>query len=431
VIILGAKPRFYSPLFWLILWTSSVFLICALIAIGGILIFFGKKSSNSGSFDQKSPRQVEAKLLHASRQALKRGLDIKSELRLLVMNTRPDAKEQEKQNGQPRMQISFRGYSVPVALRSGQTVYFDIEKINSSKTWNGPPAPLTIASLPTAWKITPIALDEEVFVEVASQEDKAEFLLEKTDDASSPFYERARNSEWFKKIQTAKSWMIDCVSSSEGKAKIGMHDPQKIIPVSQGDFLFYASGEWQKGQIEFAKGRPLAKILGANDKGLEVLVWDETGFFREKVVISPLTVAPYSFAKLDSLFSSLKQRNSSEVSCIMGKRRVVLKPGTWWIKSAKGWKRLKTRLEMEDYLSYRLLGELVIIEGLESFQGKCVLKGKQVDLFRMSEQPFSLNVAESPGRIKQATLPSSPSTPERRESKPVPLIRGQRENQRQ
>jgi len=338
-----------------------------------------------------------------------------------------EPKELEKQNGQPRMQISFRGYDVPFALRSGQPVYFGIEKAASSEIWNGPPAPLTIAPLPTSWKITPIVLEEEIFVEVAFEEDKAEFLLEKTQNAPSPFYDRAKSSEWFQKLKEAKFWMSDCIASSEGKAKIGMQNPQKIVPVSEGDFLFYASGEWQKGEKAFAKGRPLAKIIVANAKGLEALVWDETGFFREKVLISPLTVAPYSFAKLDSLFSSLKQRNSSEVSCIMGKRRVVLKPGNWWIKSAKGWKRLKTRLEMEDYLSYRLLGELIIIEGLESFQGKSVLKGKQIDPCRMNEQPFSLSVAESPGRIKQPSLPP-PSRIERKEGKPVSLIRGQREN---
>jgi hypothetical protein len=429
MIILRANAREHSSFFPLLFRLSAICFLCAAAAIVLMFSLFLQKSLESFSFDQNWPSKMEFRLLSSEKiESSKKELDIKKELRLIAMNTRPDAKDLEKLNGQPRIQVSFRGYSVPLALRSGQAVYFNREKASSSpESLNGPPAPLAIHALPASWKITPIALAEQIYVEVSSQEEKSEFLLQKDSNGSLPFYDRAKNSEWFQKITTARYWMDDCLGSNTVTPKIGMGNHEKVLPVSKGDYLFYASGAWQKGGLEFAKGRPLAKIIAATPSGVEALVWDETGFFKEIVSLKFLNLAPYSFVQLDSLFASLKQRNATEVSCIMGKRRVVLKPGTWWIKSAKGWKRLKTRLEMEDYLSYRLLGELIIIEGLESFQGKGVIKGRQIDPLRTSEQPFSMSVPESLGRMK-SSLPSASRTEETRSGRSIPqLLKRQRE----
>jgi hypothetical protein len=72
----------------------------------------------------------------------------------------------------------------------------------------------------------------------------------------------------------------------------------------------------------------------------------------------------------------------------------------------RGWHRLKNRQEKEDYQAYRLLGELIVVDELESFQGRTVLKGRLVDPLRLHVEPFSLQIAESKGRMNKAHYPN-------------------------
>lgn len=425
MVILDIRSKIHTSLFRLLFLASTGCLLITLVSLVAIFALF-RETRPEISYVVQAPIPIRSfDYLPPHREPL---LKFKEEISLLAMNTRPDAMVLEKENGQPRLQISFRGYPGPLALRSGQPVFFLAEEVKEGMSCNGPPAPLIPVDSPTPWKLTPLALEEEVFVEVCFSDRKGEFLLKREPSHAALFGEKAKNSEWFQTLSSAKFWECDRISPENKEHKIGFgpQNGERIVPVSPGDFLFYASGEWRKGSLEFAKGRPLAKINSIHAKGIEAIVWDETGFFREKVIISPLIVAPYSFVKLDSLFSSLKQRNASEVSGIMGMRRVVLKPGTWWIKSPKGWKRLKSRLEVEEYMAYRRLGELIIIDGFESFQGKGVLKGRQIDPLRCHEQPFSLAVAESPGRTKNPMAsPPSPQAPQgaNQDHKPATVIR--------
>ncbi len=435
MIILEHRRDFYGTLLKILPIVAGGFFILGILCLLFFLGFFRQKSSASYGWSHFSKTaDLNSKILNHSLFALHRQEslqlpNIEEELQLRAVNTRPDARDLEKEIGQPRFLLAFRGHLTPLAIRSGQTVYFAIEQPGTTKeAWNGPPAPLSIKDSPTPWKMTPIALEGQIFLEVRNTQEKTEVLLQETQDQPTPFHEKAVASAWFKALKDGKFWLDDCFSpAKEGQVKIGFgkQNTEKVVLASLGDTLFFAAGEWQMGKMELAKGRPLARILAKDDRGITLEAWDETGFFYDTLRLSSLPMASYSFVKVESLFSSLKQRNASEVSCIMGKRRVVLKPGTWWIKTHRGWHRLKRRSEIEDYLSCRLLGELIAVDALESLHGKTLVKGRLIDPLRRHAEPFSLEVAESPGRMKKS-IPApavEPPSPENKMPRPMPRNR--------
>jgi hypothetical protein len=96
---------------------------------------------------------------------------------------------------------------------------------------------------------------------------------------------------------------------------------------------------------------------------------------------------------MEELISAARPRAASELSCVLGKRRVVLREGDWWLKTTAGWRHLKKLGEIEDYLEHRTRGELFIFESIAMEKGKAVIKGQCFDTMRTQMQPIVLNVS--------------------------------------
>ncbi|MBS3905030.1 MAG: hypothetical protein KGZ39_06870 [Simkania sp.] len=344
--------------------------------------------------------------------------DFSEELTLQALNTRPDAKQMEEEGGQPRLLFRFRGNPIPILARSGQTLYLSWEKATTSrKEWNGPPSPISVSHSPTPWKIEPLVIGQQAFIAASAPNETLEILVRKTEEESA-ICQKPRLANWLKILKAARFWTTDRFLSSYSqtpsqqqlKIGFGKSSAEKVLVITPGQHLFFASGEWQQGSLEQAKRRPLAQLVDQGEASLIFRVWDESGFYHETVTIPALSSEAYSFTKMESLFSALKARNNSEISSVMGKRRIVLKPGDWWIKTCRGWRRLKKRNEIEDYVSFRLLGELFVMDALETFQGRAVMKGYQFDPLRQHMQPFLLPIAEAPGHSNK-TYPSTAEKP--------------------
>ncbi len=411
MIVLGNR-RDFSEAFLGYLYPFSIGLfVVAAVSICFIFFSFRQRELESPpltgilSLPKNSFEAIGQGVFNLQRQDVQQLPNLRDELILRALNTRPDAKQMEEESGQPRFLFGFRGNPVPVTAKSGQILYLSWEKAAlAKKDWYGPPAPISISSTPTPWTIEPLVLENQVFIAAKTAKETDELLLKKSEGPNA-IREKVQNTIWYQLLKTARFWTTDrfCSSYSQTTANslkvgFGRLNSAKVLIIDPGQYLFFASGEWQQGNLEFAGGRPLAQVLSQTDSALTLQIWDESGFFLETISIPPLSPESYPFTKMDALFSALKARNNSEVSSVMGKRRVVLKPGDWWIKTERGWRRLKKRGEIEDYLSFRLLGELFVVDGLEMFQGKTVIKGQQFDPLRQRMQSFLLPIAEAPGR---------------------------------
>ncbi|MFS8564304.1 MAG: hypothetical protein LVR00_08390 [Rhabdochlamydiaceae bacterium] len=134
---------------------------------------------------------------------------------------------------------------------------------------------------------------------------------------------------------------------------------------------------------------PIAKVILSAPNEVRLQIWDESGF-HTTIAKKPIEQLPKISYKSEELFSSVRARAASEITCLLGKRRVILKEGDWWLKMDNGWKKLKTLNDIEDYLDHRLKGELFIFESIAADKGKVVLKGTSFDVMRTTMHPLSM-----------------------------------------
>ncbi len=176
---------------------------------------------------------------------------------------------------------------------------------------------------------------------------------------------------------------MDYASLSE---KIQIDFDGYVCFVKEGDLLVWADQMWQEGS---SPELPMAKVLSAASSGVEVEVWDPSGF-RETHFAVPFKATYAAPPKMEEIVTSLRPKASSEITCLLGKRRVVLKAGDWWLKTGTGFKNIRRMQDIEDVLSHRLQGELFIFDEVSSEKGKMSIHGTYFDSTHTHMQPISM-----------------------------------------
>ncbi len=216
--------------------------------------------------------------------------------------------------------------------------------------------------------------------------DKTSHLIEKT--------------PYVKALEGAKFWGHDLFIKNYGgsdfrnlvkKNKIEVDG--QVYFIGEGDLLIWRDGAWHWTSTS-QPSVPLAKVIAQSSADVQLQVWDESGF--HSIILRKSLEKPQKIShKSEELFSSVRIRTPSEITCLLGKRRVILKEGDWWLKMNSGWKKLKTVSDIEGYLDHRLKGELFIFETISTDKGQVVLKGNSFDVMRTEMQPLSVTASLS------------------------------------
>ena len=162
--------------------------------------------------------------------------------------------------------------------------------------------------------------------------------------------------------------------------------------VGKGDVLQYKENEWRVTPAQAVDKRlPMARVVIAVAKAVEIEGWDESGFFsvHTKIASAP---AGQPLNNQELLPTGLRLRSSTQVSCLFGKKRLVIKKGDWLVRTQTGMRNLKRAQEIEDYLFHRLKGELFIFDGIEKQQGKTLLQGHLFDCMRLQATSVTIPI---------------------------------------
>ncbi len=324
------------------------------------------------------------------------------ELALIAYNSRPDIDA-----GEAKILISLKNGKQELTLSNGRTLYLKESEqgkgLNSSETATG------------LW-VKPLLLENgAVLVEAgrklvskegSSGEEKGQFII--AQQGGVPARYNPTQQEFAKEIKSARSFSQDLLIQKYGgreyaawkdKAVLELTNGSKTYAlfVSAGDYLLYNDGEWRIAAYEeLSSALPVAYVKAANGKALEINVWDETGFYPVQIKVEMERQARLQL-KAESMPSRIRLRSGTQVSCALGKRRVILKQGDWLLKTSSGWRNLRKVEEIEQYLNHRLKGELFVFDAIEKEQGRSVMKGHIFDETRTQAQPFSLPIdAEKP-----------------------------------
>lgn len=301
------------------------------------------------------------------------------ELILIGRNSRPDAKKDSA------LLLGLKSTAQERLVFSGDLVYLKRQ----------PDGTFTFANQQTDLAIRPLGLEGEgALVEVMLAGREGPQRGEVTLGIASQG--KLEEESYWKAIRAAEAWGADVFLERFGskeypdylfKYQLKMDD--QVFFVKEGDLLNWDDDHhWTLGE-RTDKEHPIGQITSVNPRGIELQVWDPTGFYSEKAFLS-LKQAPRQSLKFNELITKVKPRSGSEVSCFLGKKRVVIREGDWWVKMNDSWKNLRTVTDIEDFIQHRISGELFIFDRIETDKAKVHLRGQRFDTMRTQIQPLTV-----------------------------------------
>ncbi|HSX04303.1 MAG TPA: hypothetical protein VLG76_06200 [Rhabdochlamydiaceae bacterium] len=316
------------------------------------------------------------------------------EIVLLVPSSRPGGDGSNTNH----LLLGLKNSQEQLNISNGEIVNLECQ---FSKDTN--PHQFQFSSKPAQIWLKPVILDHSsILIEAGGTEmDKCEFVL-KTN--SERIQVAAQQSPFYTSLKRAKWWGQDVLFQLYGgKEYQSLKDKQKIeiiqnvsgaiCYVSQGDYLTFENRLWKVTDLPNASlSSPLAYVKEISAGQLKLTLWDENGFAFDEITLK-LEGRP-KVAPQNELFSSIHFRTASQVTCLLGKRRVILKCGDWLLKTAHGWRNLKKLSEIEAYLAHQLKGELFVFDSIEKKEDKCFVKGHLIDEMRSSAFSISLPVIQ-------------------------------------
>jgi hypothetical protein len=337
-------------------------------------------------------------------------LNFHQEILVLAKNTRPDAPI--SRSGKIRLGLKSSGEEQVVT--SGSCIYLRYDAADSGALFH-------FSEEPTSLWMKPTIMDQSgVFIEVgrkisSGEEEVSRFSLPEPMIAEvQGLAGLGGKGQGMEELKAAQVWSRDVLLESYGgaaytamkeKLRITFGTASAACYVSAGDYLTFKEGAWKVVSLQDVQpDAPLLYIKALFAKGVEIFAWDATGFYPFHLTLE-LQHPAKLISRSEALPSSLHIRTPSQITCLLGKRRLILKRGDWLLKTSSGWRNLKRAQDLEDCLTHRLRGELFICDSIE----KDALKGSLFDEMRTQMQPVTIP-------IEQEKKPSKKPKPHKKSS---------------
>jgi hypothetical protein len=148
------------------------------------------------------------------------------------------------------------------------------------------------------------------------------------------------------------------------RLEMGSSSQAELLDCSLKDWLVFKDGKWQKASgFSEAEGLPIAHIKNASSQGLEIEGWDGASHIRVRL---PLATLPPLKMKGEELFAQLRVRSEKQVSCMLDKQCLILRPNDWVLKTQGRWKILRKKEERDALLEGKLVGEVLVLDRIEA-----------------------------------------------------------------
>ena len=364
-------------------------------------------------------------------------LNLDHEIVILAKNARPDAPLSRA----GKILVGLKSSGEEREVTSGSLIYlrYDPAATGAVFRFSSEPDALWIKPVIMEQSGVLIELGREVTVQGSVEQETSNFVLPEpsaSDVMGGRALGRRSAGKEIEALKLTSVWGRDVLFEKYGgkefqlmkeKIKLEFANPSQVCFVSQGDYLTLWEGLWRVVALQEAHpDSPLLYVKTISANGAEIQAWDATGFypFQLKLDIQrPPKLAP----RPEGLPSSLRVRTISQVTCLLGKRRLILKRGDWLLKTATGWRNIKRPQDIEDCLYHRLKGELFVFDAIEKEGGKMVLKGNLFDEMRTQAYPVVIaieNEKKAPRKGRPRKLPFSSTLPKQ----PEKLAFGPRES---
>jgi hypothetical protein len=165
-----------------------------------------------------------------------------------------------------------------------------------------------------------------------------------------------------------------------GKQRIDFGENDKIysIFVKVGDCLVWDKDHWQPiSPKQDSLSHPLLVVKKIDERLMTFDLWDVEG--KGKITLNLLKSSePWSLHNiqlLQQMFKFVAARTRSQSVFEINKERMILSPSDWLLFTNKGWQKLDTEEEIDQYVKRKISGSLFVFEGIAQVDDKRILKG--------------------------------------------------------
>ncbi len=347
--------------------------------------------------------------------------DLRQNLIYYGKNGRPDA-----QSNHTFLHFSLNGSKAVVSIPPGEPLYLRYDK----------------KSVPCHYVFSPhnektslwaeaIPEDNEAVVKIFITNDKGELITEPENYAQFKLPEkefiRYTGSTW-----EIGSWRVDATLLARQRARwygpdyflerhggeeyqdiagkqridLGENDDIYSIFVKVGDCLIWDGTRWKSiTPGEDSLKHPLLVIKKIDERLMTFELWDVEG--KGKVLLNLLKSSePWLAQNVQSIqhtFKFVGARTRTQYVFEINRERMLISPSDWLLLTTKGWKKLTTDKEIDNYVKRKINGTLFVFEGL----------------VRKEERQFILGTLYNPSRndYQSVEIPTQPRGTKLTESK--------------
>lgn len=331
--------------------------------------------------------------------------DLAEEVIFWGKNTRPDATASD-------LCISFglKRSGQSIKLLSGQKSYLTyMEDKEPHLAFSKNPSPFWIK--PYLSERGEAFIDFGLYFLAASEkrliEEKKSFKLETLVGKGEGF---ERDANFQKAIFCLKKGAFldpDCLFGSHGgkeyqklknhkRLELDCEGTPSLVHLRQGDYLVWENGRWANVELgKKSQGCALAHVKGESSYRLEFELWSSDGTEKIDLFVEKRATPPLN-QSMAHVFSCLRQRTASRVSCRIENKLAILKVGDWVFHSPSGWRVVKSLREVDDILEFRSKGTLFVFDGIERSDGRALFLGTLFNLMRTQVENVKIPITVDP-----------------------------------
>lgn len=320
--------------------------------------------------------------------------DLRQQLIYYGKNGRPDAQPQTT-----FLHFSFNGSRHVVSVSPQEKLYLVYEKKNN--------APSRYAFSPnnsesSLW-IEAASVDNEAVVKAFIKNDKNEIITEPESHAQFHLQEKEfvrfagaswelgtyrvdgtllarQKARWYGPDRFLERHGGEEYKEAVGKQRIdfGENDDIYSVFVGAGDCLIWDQNRWKSALPgEQSLHHPLLVIRKIDERLMTFELWDVEG--KGKIILNLLKStepwATHNAHTLQHLFKFVGARTKTQYVFEISRERMHLRPSDWLLMTAKGWKKIETEEEIDNYVKRKTPGALFVFEGVTRKDDRQVILG--------------------------------------------------------
>lgn len=308
--------------------------------------------------------------------------DLRQQLIYYGKNGRPDA-----QSTHTLLHFSLNGNKTVVSTPPGEKLYLFYDRKMTPGRYNFSPQ-----NEKTSLWIEATPVDNEVQVQVTLENDKGEKIVEPEAFAQFRLPEKEfiryagtnweigsfrvdgtllarQRARWYGPDRFLERHGGEEFKHSIGKQRIdfGENDDLYSVFVKSGDCLIWDQNRWKVvSPGEESLSHPLLVVKKIDERLMTFELWDVEG--KGKILLNLLkSTEPWAVQNaqtLQHMFKFVGARTRTQCVFEINRERMILRPSDWLLLTPKGWKKLATEEEIDQYVKRKLAGTLFVFEGI-------------------------------------------------------------------